>query len=122
MQEKLKAKIEKELATTLNPIYSSRDDNNEDEEFGHYVVYEALPNPLASIEDRVEPASIKVYDQDAVQLYHDATPYPVKANSEKQAKMMGLALTEAPVPSFSLTKQDWQNLINKLLSEYGDDL
>lgn len=119
-QQQAKERIEQALETKLVSTYSSREDENPDETHGHYEVYEAEPNPLEAIADRVEPALIKVYDSGDVQLFHDATPYPLKAHSPRQRREMSMALNESPIGHQHLTKEDWQGLINQLLSEYGD--
>ena len=119
-QQQAKEAIERELELELFPNYSSKDDNCPDEELGHFMCYEAVANPLAQIEDRTEPITIKVYDSGEVQLYHDATPYPLKAHSQRQCREMSMALNESPIGHRHLTKEDWQGIINQLLSEYGD--
>lgn len=119
-QQQAKAAIERELELELFPNYSSRDDNNPDEELGHFMCYEAVANPLAQIEDRTEPITIKVYDSGEVQLYHDATPYPLKVHSQEQRRYMSMFMNECPTAVELLTKEDWQGLVNQLLEEYGD--
>lgn len=112
--------VERQLGLSLVPTYSSWDDHNPDEEFGHYTCYEAEPNPLESIADRVEPITIKLYDSGEVSLFHDATPYPLKAHSPRQGRSMMQTLCECPMPYANLTKEDWQALVNQLLAEYAD--
>lgn len=115
-----KEAIEQELELKLMPTYSSREDENPDEEFGHYTYYEAKPNPLESIADRAEPIGVKLYDSGEVSLFHDATPYPLKAHSPGQGRSMMQTLCECPLPHANLTKEDWQALVNHLLAEYAD--
>lgn len=119
-QQRAKESIEQTLEVELFPTYSSRDDNNPDEDFGHFMCYEAVANPLAQIDDRTEPITIKVYDSGDVQLYHDATPYPLKVHNQMQRKSMSLTLCETPVFLAYLTKEDWQTLVNQILAEYGE--
>lgn len=110
--------IEKLFNLELESCYSSREDENPDEEFGHYEVYECKTNPLEV--ENCEPPMIKVYESGLVQLYHDAAPYPVEANTPSESMYMAQTLCEVPVRVERLTAWDWINFIKNLNEEYAD--
>jgi hypothetical protein len=55
-----------------------------------------------------------------VQFFHDATPYPVAANSESEKREMFSCLNPVPVHIDQITEGDFKNFMNSLVEEYGE--
>ena len=110
--EQAKQAIEKMLNMELQPSYDSREDDNEDEENGHFVDYSI------DIEEDQEPLVIEIYENGKVQLFHDATPYPVSANTPDESRMMMLTLCPAPVDFQSITIEDYNTVVEKIKENF----
>ncbi len=89
-----------------------------DEEFGNFIQCSVSPNPIPNYEP---PIVVIYYDQDLVQLWNDAAPYPVAANTESEVRDMWSALNPYPVRPDQITKDDFDNFINRLVEEYGEE-
>ena len=89
-----------------------------DEEFGDFIQCSVSPNPIPNYEP---PIVVIYYEQDLVQLWHDASPYPVAANTESEVRDMWSALNPHPVRPDQITKDDFDNFINRLVEEYGEE-
>jgi hypothetical protein len=111
MQE-VKEKVEALFGIKLIQTFDSReDDGAEYDDLGHFTCYE----PLIDFPDKDYSPIISIYEDGSVQFFRDATPYPVAANTEDEARLMMQALIEAPVPFDSLKEDDFQNFINDIL-------
>jgi hypothetical protein len=65
-----------------------------------------------------------IYENGLVQLFHDATPYPVAANTPQQAREMSMDLCPHPVHHTLCTVEDFNNFINELIelaTEYDEE-
>ena len=112
-KEKLEKLIGLELIVTLD---TREEIGCEDEEYGHYLQCE--PNFSNPIPEQ-EPPCIVIYENDHVQFFHDATPYPVEANRHHEREMTQF-LCPYPVHVDLIIEEDFTNFINTLIEEYGD--
>ena len=113
MQE-LKEKVEELFGIKLVQTFDSREDEGcENEEFGHFICYE----PTIDFPDEACPPIISIYEEGLIQFFWDATPFPVAANTEEEARLMMQALIEAPVSFDDLEKDDFQKFIDLVLDQ-----
>lgn len=108
--------LEELFNAKLIVYYDSREDNNADEEFGHFTCYE--PEDQSIDEESGCPPIVCVYENDLVQFFHDATPYPTSHNSKDEARTMMMTLCPSPTPISNLTKEDYDNFIGRIKEEY----
>ena len=116
MNKEIQEQLEKLFETKLIVSYDSREDNNEDEELGHFVCYE----PEESITPEMSgcPPIICIYEGDHLQFFHDATPYPTAKNSREEARSMMQTLNPFPTPMEDVTKDDYDNFIEAIKDNY----
>jgi hypothetical protein len=113
MIDEVKQKVEKLIGLELIPVFDSREDEGcEDEEYGHYVSFE--PNLGMELE---YPPIVNIYEGGRIQFYHDATPYPVLANTEEESRWMMMTLCPAPVEFSDIRDDDFNNFINLILND-----
>jgi len=93
----------------------SAQENGPDEEFGNFFQCSVSPNPIP---DQEPPIVVIYYDQDLVQLWHDATPYPTAANTAREERDMMMCLNPYPVRPDQITKDDFDNFINRVILLY----
>jgi|688.fasta_scaffold1863669_1 hypothetical protein len=118
MINETKKQIELLLGVELQESYCSVDDDNPDEEFGHFKCFNFIPNPVPGIEDYAEPPIISIYEGGKVQLFHDATPYPCAANTQNETRQMMQALIPFPISIDQFTQEDYDNFINTLKDNF----
>jgi hypothetical protein len=112
----IKEKLEKLIGFELVEVFNSVEDPGcEDEENGEFITYE--PN-IGGVLD--PPPVINIYENGKIQFFHDASPYPVRANSDEEARWMMMALIPAPVDFEDLQPSDFSDFLNGLLEEYGE--
>jgi hypothetical protein len=120
--DEMRERLESLLGVELVPVFSSIEEDSPDEDTDlHYVIFEFSPEPVPGIENYTEQPTISIYENETVQLMHDATPYPSVANTQEEASMMSVALIPSPVPIDKFTKKDYDDLIDHLKHEYGED-
>ena len=133
-----KEKLEKLVGLELKVTFDTREDTGcEDEEFGHFIECQVVqlekyqirlkniknikilswPNPIPNN----EPPIIVFYENELVQFFHDALPYPVAANTAQEAREMSMFLNPAPVHIDQITEDDFTNFINSLIDEYEEE-
>ena len=115
-----KEKLEKlvGLGLELKVTFDTRENTGcEDEEFGHFIECQVVPNPIPNN----EPPIIVFYENELVQFFHDASPYSVATNTAQEAREMGMSLNPVPVHIDKITKDDFTNFINSLIDEYGEE-
>jgi hypothetical protein len=114
-KEKLEMLIGLELIVTLD---TREEVGCEDEEFGHYLQCGLnMENPIPDY----EPPMIVLYENELVQFFHDASPYPVAAHTAQEAREMLMFLNPAPVHIDQITEDDFKNFISSLVDEYGEE-
>ena len=106
-----KAAIETLIGAKLEIIYDSKDDNNDHESYGHFISTSINPEPFIGANDH--NVCINFYEDGTVQFYYDATPMPVKFNTQKESDLMIMTLCEYPVQFNNITLQDYTNFINQ---------
>jgi hypothetical protein len=111
-------KLEERFGVELSIDLDSAKENCADEEFGDFIQCSVSPNPIPNYEP---PVVVIYYDQDLVQLWNDAAPYPVAANTESEVRDMWSALNPYPVRTDQITKDDFDNFIKGLVEEYGEE-
>ena len=114
-----KEKLEKLIGLELNVTFDTRKEicNCEDEQYGHFIECEVVPNPIPES----EPPIIVFYENELVQFFHAASPYPVKVHTAHEAREMGMFLNPSPVHVDKITGDDFMNFINSLVDEYGEE-
>jgi hypothetical protein len=113
-KEKLEKLIGLKLIVTLDTQVET---GCEDETYGHYLQCEFdAPNPIPEY----EAPMVVLYENEKVQFFHDATPYPVAANSESEKREMFSCLNPVPVHIDQITEGDFKNFMNSLVEEYGE--
>ena len=131
------------LNVDLEIQYDSREDDNEDEEEGHYVnvfvgkdlspehrkfsvAYGLSTPPFPDMKDLArkypdtafaDPPSITIYENGTFQVWYDATPYPTSAHTSQEARMMMQTLNPVPLPLEKMKKED----ILKIFQEFVDE-
>lgn len=110
-------KLEERFGVDLVIDLDSAQENCADERFGNFIQCSVSPNPIPNYEP---PIVVIYYEQDLVQLFNDATPYPVAANLKNEIRFMLVSLEPYPVRTDQITKKDFDNFINRLVEEYGD--
>ena len=112
-----KEKLEKLIGLELIVTLDTREELGcEDEEYGHYL--QCALNCANPIPEQ-EPPCIVIYENDLVQFFHDATPYPVEATRQHEKEMTHF-LCPYPVHVDLITDADFTNFINVLIEEYRD--
>jgi hypothetical protein len=114
--EQAKLAMEQLLKEKLEETYNSREDDNEDEAFGHYINFEYVIDGCVS--PSMEPLILQIYEDGKVQLFYDATPYPVSANTKEEARTMAQTLCHAPVPFDKITEEDFSNTVETIKMNY----
>ena len=114
-----KEKLEKLIGVKLIITLDTREETGcEDEVYGHYLQCELnMENPIPDY----EPPMIVLYENELVQFFHDATPYPVKLPATYEAREMSMFLNPSPVHVDKITGDDFTNFINSLIDEYGEE-
>ena len=117
MIDEVKAKVENLFGFELIPVFDSRVELGcEDEVLGHYVTFESSRAiPLVD----VELPLINIYEGGEIQFFHEATPYPVQANTPQEAREMSMFLCPAPVQFEQLESNDFDLFADELIKEYG---
>lgn len=111
-------KLEERFGITLSIDFDSAQENCDDETFGNFLQCSITPNPIPECEP---PIIVIYYEQDLVQLFHDATPYPVAANLKNEIRDMRSSLNPYPVRTDQITEEDFDNFINLLVEEFGEE-
>ena len=111
-------KLEERFGVDLVIDLDSAQENCADEEFGNFIQCSVSPSPIPNYEP---PTVVIYYEQDRVQFFHDASPYPVAANTAREARDMSQCLNPYPVKLDQITKEDFDNFINTLVEEYGEE-
>ena len=111
-------KLQERFGVDLIIDLDSAQEDCADEESGNFFQCVVSPNPIPNYEP---PYVVIYYDRDLVQLFHDAQPYPVAANTAQEARDMTMSLNPWPVGSDQITKEDFDNFINGLVEEYGEE-
>ena len=111
-----KEKLEELFGVELQIDLDSAQDGCTDEQFGNFIQCSINPNPIPEYEP---PIVVIYYEQDLVQFFHDASPYPVAANTEREARDMSMNLNPYPVSPDRITKEDFEIFIQALLEQYG---
>ena len=109
--------LSKRFGIELFVTYDSREDNNPDEESGHFLQCEFSFDGV----DEDCPPIICVYEDGTAQFWHDATPYPVATNTKAQAREMMMALNPSPVKVELITVEDFNGFIDKIREEEDED-
>lgn len=112
-----KEKLEELFGVELQISFDSAPENCADEEFGNFYQCDIGPNPIP---DHEPPIVVIYYEKDLVQFFHDATPYPVAANTPREARDMSMCLNPYPVRPDQVTKEDFENFVQTLLETYGE--
>jgi len=114
-----KEKLEKLIGIELIVTLDTREETGcEDEVYGHYLQCELnMENPIPDY----EPPVIVLYENERVQFFHDASPYPVAANTAQESREMTMFGNPAPVHIDQITEDDFTNFINLLVDEYGEE-
>ena len=114
-----KEKLEKLVGLELKVTFDTREEIGcEDEVYGHYLQCELnMENPIPDY----EPPMIVLYENERVQFFHDASPYPVAANTAQESREMTMFGNPAPVHIDQITEDDFTNFINSLVDEYGEE-
>jgi hypothetical protein len=103
----------------LIPVFDTRTEEGcEDEVLGHYVTFNA--NRVIPLDESVEQPDINIYEGGEVQFFHDATPYPVQANTPNEAREMSMCLNPSPVKFEQLQSNDFDLFSNYLIENYGE--
>jgi len=111
-------KLEKRFGVELSIDLDSAKENCADEMFGNFFQCAIRPNPIPNYES---PYVVIYYEQDLVQLFHDAQPYPVAANLKNEISDMRSSLNPYPVRTDQITEGDFDNFIKGLVEEYGEE-
>ena len=112
-----KEKLEELFGVELQISLDSATENCADEELGNFFECSIEPNPIPDYEP---PIVVIYYEKDLVQFFHDASPYPVAANTAREAREMSSFLSPHPVRPDQLTKEDFENFVQALLENYGE--
>jgi hypothetical protein len=110
--EEAKLVIEQLLNATLEECYSSREDDNEDEDYGHFVDFSY------DLGEDTEPLIVQIYEDGKVQFFYDASPYPVSANTEEESRTMAQSLIHFPVPFDEITSNDCSKVLETIKENY----
>lgn len=110
--EEAKYSIEQLLKVKLEESYNSREDDNEDEEHGHFI------NFGIELDPNQEPLILQIYEDGKVQFFHDATPYPVAANTSQEARSMMQTLCHYPVPFEKVTAEDYNKVVETIKENF----
>jgi len=103
-----KEKLEQTFGVKLNVTLDTRDEEGcEDEVLGHFV--QCAPD-LPDFNEELELPTIVIYENDLVQFWHDAVPYPVEANKQHAREMM-MFLEPFPVNVDLITESDFENFL-----------
>jgi hypothetical protein len=114
--ENLKKELEERFNCQLHEGYSSRADDNPDEEDGHFISYNIEPAfEQSAFEDY--PPILNLYENGKLQFFHDASPYPVKVNTHEEKRSMQQALCPYPVQESKVTREDYCVFIITLLEQ-----
>jgi hypothetical protein len=113
--EEAKKTIEKLIDAKLKVCYDSTEDDNKDEEYGHWISTVIEPEPFEGATDN--NMCINFYEDGTVQFYFDATPYPVAYNMPQEAMDMRIALNHYPVPFEKVTQEDYIEFVNFVKEE-----
>jgi len=123
MLEQTREILSKKLGVELVVTLDSRLENCADEELGEFLQCEPLVDHGSEhLSDY--PPCIVIYENELVQLWHDATPYPVAANTKAEARDMMMSLCPCPVHHTLCTVEDFNNFINELIelaAEYDEE-
>jgi hypothetical protein len=115
-----KERLEELFGVELQVDLDSAQDGCTDEEFGNFFQCSIAPNPIPHLEDY--PLIVVIYyEQDLVQFFHDATPYPVAANTQREEREMFQFLNPCPVRPDQVTKQDFENFVQRVKEHNPED-
>ena len=119
MLEQTREILSKKLGVELVVTLDSRLENCADEELGEFLQCEPLVDHGSEhLSDY--PPCIVIYENGLVQLFHDATPYPVKANTAAEARDMMMSLNPYAVHHTLFTPDDFKEFMNKLMEEAAE--
>jgi hypothetical protein len=114
MLEQTREFLSKKFGVELVVTFDSRLENCADEEFGEFLQCEPKIDHNSNFLSEYPPC-ILIYENELVQLFHDATPYPVAANTKAEARDMSMSLCPHPVHHTLCTVEDFNNFINELI-------
>jgi hypothetical protein len=107
--KKFKTELEAQLKCKLTKLFSSREEDEEDEELGHFVEYMCKDIEIAD-----QPLIIVVYENGTAHFFHDSTPYPISVNSKSEALKMSTISDSYPKPINFFTKKELDNIVRTL--------
>ena len=119
-------KIEKSLGVELGSSYSSVEDNNPDEEYGHFESFALYFGKFD--EDIVySPIMLNIYENGTFQFFFDATPLGFKStgHTNREIGQMSATLSEESKDLsilFKNSKAIMKDLEAVYREEYGDDI
>ena len=117
MIDEVKAKVENLFGFELIPVFDTRTELGcEDEMLGHYVTFNA--GRVIPLDASIEQPDINIYEGGEIQFFHDASPYPVQANTPREAKEMGMFLCPFPVQFEQLQSNDFDLFADSLIENY----
>jgi hypothetical protein len=123
MLEQTREILSKKLGVELVVTLDSRLENCADETLGEFLQCEpVVDHGSEHLNDY--PPCIVIYENELVQFFHDATPYPVKANTAAEARDMMMSLNPYAVHHTLCTVEDFNNFINELIelaAEYDEE-
>ena len=105
--------LSKRFGIELVPTFDSRPENCPDEVNGHFLQCE-FNIGFSSLHLKEYPPMICIYDDGTAQFWHDATPYPVKANTRQEAAEMLRFLNPYPVKVDLITVDDFNQFIGAM--------
>jgi hypothetical protein len=123
MLEQTREILSKKLGVELVVTLDSRLENCADEELGEFLQCEPKIDHNSNFLSECPPC-IVIYENELVQFFHDATPYPVAANTKDEARDMMMCLNPYPVHHTLCTVEDFNNFINELIelaAEYDEE-
>lgn len=109
--------LAKKFGIELIVSLDSREENCPDERNGHFLQCEVNTKGV----DEDCPPIICIYEDGTAQFWHDATPYPVAANTKAQAREMMMFLNPFPVAVDLITVEDFKTFMDQILDEESDE-
>ena len=119
VMEQAKQAFENLINVKLDVCYDSTEDDNEDETLGHFITTFIEPEPFKDATDH--NVCVNIYQDGSIQFFFDATPFPTKTNTAKEAKNMMVSLCPHPTPFEKVTVEDYKAFIDnvkELLEDY----
>lgn len=114
MLEQTMDTLSKKFGVQLFVTFDSRQETGcTDEEFGEFLQCEfnlGFESPF--LQDY--PPIIMIYEEGLVQFFHDATPYPVSANTKQQCREMAMDACPCPVHHELVTVDDFNAFVSEL--------